>query len=253
MSKIKTFFGAEVTSPWKELPKQGREISTSMRHITLAFWGVTENTPSLKPLSFSIAPTGIFDRLLFLPEGHPRVVAYHAHFLSKEKEVLALQKTLIPGPEKMPFVPHVTIMRDSHPDRILWQKLFSPLPFFVRAIHLYESLENLRYIPLCSQPLIPPFEPKEHTADLAFTVRGSQVHELYTHAVLALAFTFPPILLHIEKHPNFTSFEEIVKGLNRLITKVDIEIGCPFKAVCLQGDIQEKAGPTYEWEMIVDV
>ena len=53
-----------------------------------------------------------------------------------------------------------------------WLDHFTPLPFFVKAIHLYQSLGNLQYQSLWESPLLSPFEELEHTADIAFLIRG---------------------------------------------------------------------------------
>lgn len=247
------FFGAEVISPWKDLPQDGRPIDPAYRHITMAFLGHQEIKPPIPSLSFSIAPVGVLDSLLFLPDRNPRTISYHAKFLSKEKEFLSLQSSLAIKNNENTFLPHVTVARKEHPDKNLWREHFSPLPFFIKAIHLYESLGNLKYIPIKTASLLLPFESVDHTADLAFRIRGSSPSEIYLHAAIALSFSYPTMISHIENTQRFSSFEEIVKALNKLITKVDIEIGSPFKAVSLQGAIVEISPSIYEWEMIVDV
>lgn len=74
------FFGSEIISPWGNLPKKGRIISPSMRHITLAFLGLCKKIPLFPSLSFSLAPASVFDKILFLSEDHPRVISYRTYF-----------------------------------------------------------------------------------------------------------------------------------------------------------------------------
>jgi hypothetical protein len=122
----------------------------------------------------------------------------------------------------------------------------------VKGLHLYKSMGNLEYQSLWEMPLLPPFEELEHTADLAFHIRGSTVQQLHTHAQLALAFKFPPLVsCFTQKTQN--SLKEIIISLNEMISQADMEFGCPFKAVSFHGEIKEDAQKLLHWNMIVDV
>ena len=107
------------------------------------------------------------------------------------------------------------------------------------CLGIYEKVES------CS--LKAPFEVREHTADLAFVIRGKSLDEMYVHGMIALAFSFPQTVQFFEKK-SVRSIEEVVQELNRLITRMDTEIGSPFKAVSYSGNVKQG-----EWEMIVDV
>lgn len=91
----------------------------------------------------------------------------------------------------------------------------------------------------------------EHTADLAFLIRGYNFSELYLHGMLALAFSFPALLQFFSKKECAT-LAQVIQSLNQLVTKADIEMGCSFKAVSYAHGLKEVNG-LYEWEMIVDV
>lgn len=252
-NRKKVFLGAEVASPWIDLPEKKRVVAPSMRHITLKFIGWTEKEPPIPLIPFVMSPVGILNDLLFLPKNHPRVIAYQAIFLSEESNFKKFQEELIDkqAPSR-PALPHVTIARTSSLDRDKWEKWFTPLPFFIKGIHLYESKDELCYTPLFSQELIPPFIEIEHTADLAFLIQGCDFNQLYLHGALALAFSYPPMILSLEVRA-LHSLEEVIEALNHLITKIDIESGCPFKAVSFQGRVTYKEQYLYQWEMIVDV
>jgi hypothetical protein len=58
--------------------------------------------------------------------------------------------------DERPFLPHVTLAR--RPFRAIeWEEAFKPLPCWVEAIHLYESLGNLTYKPIWSHPFTIPW------------------------------------------------------------------------------------------------
>lgn len=193
---------------------------------------------SFPKLPFSIGLAGIFDQSLSLDH----VIAWHIHWL--EMGVYDYQKELVEWLGlKSRFLSHVTLPRKPC-DEEKWKSSFRPLPLFVKNINLYESLGFSKYKVLWQYPLHAPFEEIEHTADIAFIVRG----DLFLHAQLALAFYFPPMLRYYDSR-KITDFDAIVAALNAILAKVDGEIGCLFKAISFHGT--EK--PTEEWEMIVDV
>ncbi|EFB42153.1 MULTISPECIES: hypothetical protein [Parachlamydia] len=257
------FFGFEIEAPWpQDLPK-GRVLTESCRHMTLAFLGNVEGQkvhsllPSFPKPSFQFGLLGYVDHLTFLPKKHPRVVAWHVEC---SQLVEAYQKDLIHWlqthaftfKERETFLPHITIARApfSFQD---WRKSFEPFPVVLKAIHLYESLGNLNYVSRWSYSLIPPFEEFEHTADVAFCIRGTTLADLCIHAQAALSFLFPPIRTFFPPMNGISSVEEIIQHLNAGITRADGRLGCPFKAVSLHGDIRESKNHFLEWEMIVDV
>ncbi len=250
------FFGAEVAAPWPHLPA-GRMIQEAQRHLTLAFLGNTSYStlqqilPNFPKPSFAIGPSGWCDRLLFIPEEHPKVAAYHVAWLQGTLEPLhRAMKAWLALEDTRPFLPHVTVARSPF-DQHEWLEHFQEIPLFVRAIHLYESTGNLNYTPLWTYPLLPPFEELEHTADIAFLIRGETLEALFAHAQLALSFNFPPFVRFFSTAiPN--SLDALISLLNQGIGRADQEIGCPFKAVSFHGELVKKE-TLLHWEMIVDV
>ena len=229
--------------------------------MTLAFLGQSAldflEFPQIPRPHFSIAPVGVGSDLVFLPPDQPKVVALDAKWLEDPHPLFMYQQRLAEWLQtkghtlKSPsFYPHITIARMPF-KKEQWQEAFHPIPFFLSAVHLYESLKDLEYRVLWSHPLKKPFIELEHTADLAFEICGTSLADLSIHAQLALFFTFPPLIEYytlIAAH----SLEALIIVLNQMIAKCDSECGCPFKAVSFHGKMQER-GHLYYWEMIVDV
>lgn len=258
------FFGAEIEAPWQNEPQASRIIEKASRHLTLAFLGKLSYS-SLKEVLFStpsppfrIGIAGKCDKILFLPEKHPRVVAAHVEWLLqegllksyRENLLVWLQEKQLPF-ERGPFLSHITLARTPFAARE-WSDLFMQIPLFVKGIHLYESLGHLTYRPVWSHPLLSPFEELDHTADIAFRVLGETMDQLHLHAQLALCFHFPPLLSHLSRNP-LRSLEDLIISLNEVIGKVDEAMGCPFKAVSFHGEVIECKNQLLQWEMIVDV
>lgn len=234
------FFGMEVVAPWPEELPHGRTLLIEDRHLTLAFLGES-NMPDLdsfpKP-PFSIGLAAIFNKPVFLAH----VIGWHIQWL--EEGLLPYQKQLADWLQiKGEFLSHVTMARKPFV-AAEWRNQFQMLPLYVKNINLYESLGHSKYNVLWRYPLLAPFDEIEHTADLAFQVRGN----LYLHAQLALAFHYPQMIAYFDA-TTMTDLDEIVLGLNAMIARADSEIGCPFKAVSFHGTEKKKN----EWEMIVDV
>jgi 2'-5' RNA ligase len=250
------FIGAEVDAPWPEAYPRGRLVEASARHVTLAFLGDTalSEVREMPRPPFRIGPTGIADRLLFLPERHPRVAAYHVVWsppLDVYYTELRRWLTASGHPvDDRELLSHVTVAREPF-DPEEWKRVFAPLPCVIRAIHLYESVGGLTYRPLRSLPLLLPFEEVAHTADLAFLIRGASPEELHRHAEIALAFSFPPLISYMEEAKGSTLDLAII-ALNEWIARADGRVGCPFKAVSFHGEAEERQGLLH-WEMIVDV
>jgi hypothetical protein len=99
---------------------------------------------------------------------------------------------------------------------------------------------------------LPPFEEKEHTADLAFIVRGQTPQELHRNAQLALSFKFPMLLPFFSKNLQ-TTLDGIIIALNEMVGSADAACGSPLKAISFHGQIKEDAYQILHWEMIVDV
>lgn len=258
MELKRLFLGMEVIAPWPDVLPEGRVLDETDRHLTLAFLG-DANLPQLQELlnsfpkpKFNIGIAGLFDKPLFLRH----VAAWHIQWLEQEELFLDFQKDLVTWlkgkglhPKEGKFLSHVTMARRpfSTPD---WQKTFQPLPMYVKNIHLCESLGNSEYEVCWNLPILAPFDEIEHTADIAFLVRGNDLQQLFLHAQLALSFHFPPMIQYLRKQ-EVKSLEQIVAVLNGMVLRADIEKGCPFKAVSFHGELRKNE--VLEWEMIVDV
>lgn len=261
------FFGMEVQAPWPENFPIGRLLDEKHRHLTLAFLGNTEMEKIKEALlsfpqpNFKVGFAAKFDQCLFLPPRHPHVVAWRVAWLDHEADLLSnycklliewlVEKGLSPDRRHTHFLPHVTLARFPFNQRV-WKKHFVPLPAMIKDIHLYESKGNLHYEPIWSYPLLAPFEEFEHTADLAYHIRGKNFGELFEHASAALCFHFPPLLSFLEPKKGLDHLEEVIMELNQLVTCADQAIGCPFKAVSFHSHL-EKQENLLTWEMIVDV
>lgn len=262
MAERRLFFGFSVNAAWPMTYPKGRIIDEASRHLTLAFLGnisfdrIENALKEFPKPNFFLGPVGLCDRLLFLPEITPRVVAYHVSWISDggklgsyHDQVLQWLKGLGFSIDKRPFLPHITLARTPFTENE-WESAFESLPVIVTGIHLYESMGNLRYHSIWELPLIPAFEEFEHTADIAFTIRGKNYEELYQHAAVAMSFKYPQFLSFLEERKP-QELNQVVQALNKMLSLCDQEIGCPFKAVSYHGALKEKE--YLEWEMVVDV
>lgn len=263
--KKRLFFGWEVDAPWPHEYPGGRLLNEECRHMTFAFLGNTDYSqiqtmlPSFPAPNFTVGFTGQFDHCLFLPERHPRVAAWHIDWFNFSNSLLQFQQSLLKwlqsydfSPDYRPFLPHVTICRAPFCPR-QWKKAFLPLPCLIKDFHLFESLGNLHYQSLWKYSVRPPFEEIEHTADIAFQIHAESFYQLQHHAQMALAFRFPPILPYLPQAGDIDRLDQLITALNAIVTRVDGEIGCPFKAISFHGDLVKHEDKTLQWEMIVDV
>ena len=261
------FWGLSLDAPWPLSYPSGRLIEEGMRHLTLAFLGNVSKSPLMEHLKevpippFTVGPVGQLDKVLFLPENRPRVVANNMRWLTDEQEVKAYQKSLTKwltslgySLDSRPFLSHVTIARSPFKEEWEeeWNQAFTPLPARITGICLYESLGNLHYETLWEYPFILPFEEFAHTADIAFHIRGKTFRDLYIHGAVALAFHSPEILSYLREDVELSTQVEVVAELNKMVSRSDIEIGSPFKAVSYSGKIMQER-EIMNWEMIVDV
>lgn len=266
LSRKRLFFGLKATSPWPIGLPAGRLLHPDERHATLAFLGDTDweklslQLPELPQPAFDTGLGAIFDKILFLPRRHPHVVCWHANFHESQATIDNYQKKLttwlkekafLPAAEREIWLPHVTLARNPF-DWHAWKTSFLPLPVIFDSLHLYESVGQLRYSSLWSVPIPQPFEEIEHTADMAFIVKGKTIAQLYLHALLALAFKYPDILMHLPASSELSSLDDIIEALNEAVSNTDQAVGCPFKAISLHGEIEEHQN-YLQWEMIVDV
>jgi len=265
MENKRLFLAMEVFSPWPQLFPNGRILLESDRHLTLLFLG-ENHLPSILNLlqefpdpGFRVGLAGIFDRPIFLPDLQPKTAGWHVHLLEQKDLFHAFYRRLRQWLEekdfafreqKNEFLAHVTIARQPF-DIQEWKNSFHKLPLYLKNIHLCESLGLSRYNICWTHEILAPFEGFEHTADLAFLIRGETDEQLFIHASLALAFHFPPLIRYMDEiKPQ--GIDEMIFQLNLLIARADAEEGCPFKAVSYHSTMIKRAN-IIEWEMIVDV
>ncbi len=248
----KLFFAAEIAAAWPQQLPDGRLIKPEFRHMTLSFLGMTDRKALMDKIddvplpSWRLPPCGIFQKWIFLPVDTPRVVAAVPTFLEGEKELLDYQKKL----SSSSFLPHVSVSRDPF-DKEAWERFSCQIPFFVQGIALYKSLGHSTYQLLWGHPSPAPFEEIEHTADIAYKIRGENYSQLALHAVLALSFSFPAFIKYLKNIPAVSSVQDIVTLLNRCIAEIDILEGIGLKAVSYHATIEQNE--FLEWTMIVDV
>lgn len=234
----------EIEAVWpKEFPK-ARLIEE--RHLTLSFLGDKEpKAPPLPP--FTLGPAGYGNAWIFLAH----VVAMN--WMEAPKVLEGYQKEVAEYyqiDDKRPFFPHISVAREPFSIEE-WKKVACQIPFYAKAVSVKESLGFSKYKTLWSHPLIPPFEEVEHTADIAFLVRGTNFSDLALHAKVALAFHFPPLIPFFTAWDG-TALDDVIAYLNQILAAADSAIGVPFKAVSYHAEMTEKK-EYLEWRMIVDV
>lgn len=262
MEEKKMFFGVSISAPWPDSFPNAKILKENARHLTLAFLGKTDFSALEKELSsfpkapFKVGLAGLLDELLFLPEKDPNVVAYHATFfndslnLYRQHIISWLLERGLYNEDKRPFLPHVTIGRK--PKEIQeWKRGFQPMPFMVHRLCLYESLANSEYKTLWQTPFVLPIEEIEHTADIAFTIRGQTNQELFNNAQIALCYADEKMIPYV-KELKVDSFDDVVIELNNINSKVDAEQGSSFKAISFHGTTAKENG-LLTWEMFIDV
>lgn len=264
------FFGMEAIAPWPDKLPDGRIIDPSFRHATVAFLGntsfskVMELLEGFPPSPFKVGFAGMVDHCLILPERHkpPRVVAWHANMLEDHEALEKFQRGFMEwlavhgfkcSEMKRRWLPHITVCRAPFIPK-KWKKAFSLLPVMMPTLRLYESMGNLQYETRWCYDWKAPYEEIEHTADIAFCVRGENLRQLHYHAAIALATIDPALLEEIDNQEwECNSLDEIIVHLNRLVTATDTAVGCGLKAVSYHGMVTEEEDGTLSWEMIVDV
>lgn len=258
--KDDVFFAFTVKAPFFKEPF-GKIVQEKFRHITLVFLkGLFLKDINLKKVptpSFKIAPCGFFNKIIFLPKDVKRVVAYEIDWIKNKDDVKNYQKILLDFLKKnnlikneKKFLEHVTVCRAPF-DPILWKKSFQKIPFTIISLVLYKSLGNSEYEIIWKHKLKEPFKEIEHTADIAFDIKGENFTDLFYNAFTALCFKFPKFLNYPLKKYSFFKIEDVILTLNDLLTRADLDIGSPFKAISFSSKITKT--DILSWEMIVDV
>lgn len=256
------FFALPVSCHWPETYPEGRILTQTNRHLTLAFLGDSDWSKlnqSLKQFSGfqrKVGSATLFNNCLFLPEKHSRVVSWEvlensSYFSSVINELHNWLRQEGFLQDLKQFVPHVTIARapfniDS------WKEDFQLRAVSFQEIHLYESLGHSQYRSLWSFPFLLPFEEISHVADRGFIIQGENIQEIYEHAKIALFFDEPIYLPFVNFHKKVDSLEDTIIALNELISICDEKIGCGYKAVSFTGELGINNN-VLVWEMIVDV
>lgn len=259
------FFAAEITAAWPLNFPPARIIDEQYRHMTLAFLGKTsvshlldavKNIPQPE-IEFGVG--GCSRKWIFLPdEENARVIAADAEWISDGQPFLDFQAALEAWLKNLNFLhkdnraffPHITVGRGTF-DVETWKKFPCSIPFYLSTIALQESLGYSHYKPIWRHRFTPPFEEIEHTADIAFLVRGKNFLDLYNHAFLALTFKCPPLVAFRAGHAEMASLDQVIKTLNFTLGIADQAIGVPFKAVSYHDEL--RPGKYLEWVMIVDI
>ena len=262
----KLFFAFDIEANWLKYPIEKKMIDEKSRHLTLLFLGfinfqnIKTYLIDLPKLDLKIGAVGYFDKLLFLPQNHPRVLSFDVEFLEKKEKIYEFQKQLVSFfkernfeiNQKESFLPHVTICRDSFNSKN-WKENFQRSSLYIKGFCLYESIENSIYNILWKKDFLDPFEEIKHTADIAFIVRGENFLDLLIHSFSAISFKDPKLInyIHLLKNPN--SIDDVIINLNEIVTQAEIDgENISFKAISFHADIVKKDEILY-WEMIVDV
>lgn len=257
------FFALEIEAPWPDNFPNGRLLKKTDRHLTVAFLGqlpfsfLKEQLKDFPQPPCQMSLAGICNDLLFLPEKEPRVVAAHVEWLSRIEfssyfnqiqHWLYFHKLPV---ENRSFLSHVTIARSPFiPEE--WKKSFIPFPIIARAIHLYETVNSLKYRSLWHLDMTCPFEEIEHTADIAFIIRGKTFQDLFKHAQIALSFNCIDFIYYFSDEL-VENLDKIIMKLNEKIARMDSEMGCSFKAISFHSKLTKDSNDLLQWEMIVDV
>lgn len=256
------FFGFDIEAPWPEGLPAGRIIESRHRHLTLAFLGsvcyaeLEEKLGSFPRPEFRLGPVACFDKVLFLPRRRPGMVAWQVKW-GQENRVdqyhRSCQAWLIEEGyevDKRSFLPHVTIARGSFSPR-QWREDFVPLPLYLSALGLFESLGHSRYETLWSLPLQPPFEEMDQGGSRTWLVRGENLEQLALHAQTALAFQNPAILPFARPYPALQEIGDLEDHLNKLTRQACMEIRAPaWNVHSLEDVVQE--GQILVWKMRVE-
>jgi 2'-5' RNA ligase len=265
--KKRFFFGLELECPWPSLEPKGRVIQSADRHVTLAFLGEQEEEELLFLLkevpadTLSISPSGIFTKCLFLPTRYHHCVSWEIEWKTENEPIHTftnnlhswLVKKLKSMPQKKGEVHfHTTVCRRPFQEKE-WKKAFKPLPVIAKALHLFESLGHSKYLSRWQRAFFLPVVEIDHTADIAFLIRGKTLQDIYTNAQIALAMNFPQFIPYFEWEDTIHSLDECIAKLNQIVAKVDSALGSPIKAISYHGELIQKNTTIYEWEMIIDV
>lgn len=265
MDEKRLFLGFSLKAPWNDSFPSGKILKQEDRHLTVVFLGSCDYEKALSVLEhipmpmFSVTPVGVFDELIFLPKNSKKVAAFHAKFfddrIKEYQRVLyefCIKQNLIDSTHiEKGFLPHVTIARSlsSIED---WKKSFSPHPFYLEDLCLYESLGNSTFNILWKKAFIPPIEELSHTADIAYIIRAKDRQTLYQNAQIALCFADENILSYLDHTSKVENLDDIIIHLNQIVSEVDADIGSAFKAVSFHGRLKEEENHI-TWEMVIDV
>lgn len=204
------FFGFEVYAPWPEDLPDAKTLKAKHRHLTIAFLGDTSYKqvrsliPKMPKPSFRVGPIAVSDACLCLPKRDPRVVTWHVAPFGKDtiteyqKEVSSFLGERGYPVDEREFLKHITLGRSPF-NKKEWKKSFRPLPLYLKNFHLYESFNDLRYEPIWTHDLLPPFE---EVQEGLFHLHGESFQEVFLNSQIALAFKCPSLIPFLD--PNYT-------------------------------------------------
>ncbi len=202
------FFGFEVYAPWPEDLPDARTLKAKHRHLTIAFLGDTSYKqirsliPKMPKPPFRVGPAAVSDACLCLPRRDPRVVTWHVNPFGEDtiadyqKEVVAFLEEKGYPIDKREFLKHITLGRSPFKEKE-WKKNFRPLPLYLKNLHLYESFKDLRYEPIWTHDLLPPFK---EVKEGVFHLHGESFQQIFLNAQIALAFKCPSLLPFLDPH-----------------------------------------------------
>jgi 2'-5' RNA ligase len=262
METKRFFFAMEIEAPWPgEFPK-GRLLGVPARHLTLAFLGDVNHSALLEIIGKTPLPplktgfVGHFNKTVFLPFKHPRVVAWHADLLNKKQILTEYQKQFCdwlkssgfePAGYGRPWLPHVTLCR-SRFDFDGWKKAFRPLPFIATKLVLYESKGSLQFEPKWSYELTLPIEKLADSVNTAYVLRGEDMESILLHARVALGFHDETFYHKIVSNQTLNNQTDLLNYLEKELHKIP---GGDLVELKFEGGIIKRKDSLLECKMIV--
>lgn len=257
----RVFFAFEVISPWLENLPDGRKLESSDRHLTVVFLGdihyaKLENIlPNIPLPKIKVGLTGKFDRCVFLPQKRPNVVAWHVKWFDDEHDLGSYQKEMANWLIKNGFpvhihpngfLPHVTLSR--RPFRYHeWREAFQILPVVIKNFHLYESIGGLKYKPLWSHHLLPPFEVIKNNGEFKMDIRGESFTQLFHHCLIGIAFENPQILRLYREKITVNDSDGLISNLDTMLKMAEKKGLFPYQKVLSIQEPQQNSEGVLFW------
>lgn len=255
------FIGFSIDCPWPQMMPAGRVLKEEHRHITLVFMGQAPFEKTIEvlndlPIPFKIGLAGQFNRCLLLPPQQPQVLAWNVDWFENGKDLLGFWRDLkdllkahnLPLVDHKGFLPHVTMARAPFIVKD-WEKSFTPLPFIVKKLHLYESVASIHYEPLLTFTLKSPIEQLTKNSVM---LRGKDLEQLYVNAQVALSFIHLGFLPFISNEMPSDNLLEIKFDIERKIDSAQDVIKGAFKTVVFPDGYTLEEDDTLSWIMHIE-